>query len=103
MATYVTEAGFLLKMTSVGCAQTSWYRTPRACAVMVVRCEGSTVRNSSEHVICPHKHELKVSGLVNEVAWHVDFHSLKPSVVAIQVSFDTSQTELYRHFVAVTC
>lgn len=54
---------------------------------------------------CPlHKHKLKVSGLVKEVAWYVDFHNLKLTVVAIQVSFDTfGQTELYGHFVAVAC
>ena len=65
-------------------------RTARACrAVVVVRYEGSTVCNSSELVICLHKHKLKVLRLVNEVAWHVDFHNLKLSVVAIQVSLDT--------------
>jgi hypothetical protein len=76
-------------MTSVACVQTSWCRTARVChAVVAFRYEGSTVPNSSEQAIRPHKHKLKVSGLVNEVARHVDFHSLKLSVVAIQVSFD---------------
>lgn len=87
MVTYVNDAGLLFKMTSVACVQTNWYRTARACrTLMVVRYEGSTVRNSSEHMSPTN---IKVSGLVNEVAWHVDFYNLKLSVVAIQVFFDT--------------
>jgi hypothetical protein len=68
-------------------------RTACACrAVMVVRYEGGTVHNCSEHVVCSHKHKLKVTGLVNEVVWRVDFYNLKLSVVAIRVCFDTLVT-----------
>jgi hypothetical protein len=76
-------------MTSVDCAQSSWYITARVCnTVVAFYCEGSTFPSSSGQVTCPHMHKLKVSGLVNEVARLVDFHNLKFSVVAIQVSFD---------------